>query len=178
MLEDGRLVFLMERDEVYRTIAGHDVPERLGPDPGEPPPSSWMPNEGARRMMTALDVYMRETKDETPAPPTPSVRVSGLAVSRGVHEGTARLCFTSADLEKVRPGDVLVAPLTSPAINVVLPILGAIVTDKGGALSHAAIVSREFGIPGVVGTRNATREIPDGARVRVDGEAGTVTVVG
>ena len=70
------------------------------------------------------------------------------------------------------------APLTTPAINIVLPILGAIVTDRGGALSHAAIVSREFGIPGVVGVRNATRTIPDGARIRVDGDRGTVTVLG
>ena len=52
-----------------------------------------------------------------------------------------------------------------------------IVTDSGGALSHAAIVSREYGIPGVVGTRDATVRIPDGTRVLVDGDAGTVTVL-
>jgi pyruvate,water dikinase len=57
-------------------------------------------------------------------------------------------------------------------------LLSAIVTDSGGALSHAAIVSREYGIPGVVGTRDATERIADGALVRVDGDAGTVTVLG
>ncbi len=195
LLPEGRLAFLMnaaevgallrgegavppdlaERNDLYRTLRGGEVPARLGPDPGEPPPSSWMPNDGARRMMTALDVYMRDMQE--PELPVDAARITGLAVSRGVYEGTARLCFGASDLENVRPGDVLVAPLTSPAINVVLPILGAIVTDKGGALSHAAIVSREYGIPGVVGTRNATKAIPDGARVRVDGDAGVVTVL-
>ena len=57
-------------------------------------------------------------------------------------------------------------------------MLGALVTDRGGALSHAAIVSREFGIPSVVGCRDATARIPDGARVRVDGLAGECTVLG
>jgi phosphoenolpyruvate synthase/pyruvate phosphate dikinase len=60
----------------------------------------------------------------------------------------------------------------------VLPLLGAIVTDRGGLLSHAAIVSREYGIPAVVGTTDGTGVLPDGALVRVDGEAGEVTVLG
>jgi pyruvate,water dikinase len=72
---------------------------------------------------------------------------------------------------------VLVTRATSPYFNVVLPMLGAIVTDRGGALSHAAIVAREYGIPGVVGTREATSTIPDGARVRVDGTNGEVTIL-
>jgi phosphohistidine swiveling domain-containing protein len=59
----------------------------------------------------------------------------------------------------------------------VLPLLGALVTDNGGLLAHAAIVSREYGIPGVVGSRDATTIIPDGSRVRVDGSAGEVTVL-
>jgi rifampicin phosphotransferase len=60
----------------------------------------------------------------------------------------------------------------------VLPLLGALVTDSGGLLSHAAIVSREYGIPGVVGTRDATTLIHDGALVRVDGAAGAVEILG
>lgn len=104
--------------------------------------------------------------------------LAGLAVSPGVHEGVARICITAPDLARVQPGDVLVASTTTPAINVILPLLGAIVTDRGGALSHAAIVSREYGIPGVVGTRTATRAIPDGARVRVDGARGMVEILG
>jgi pyruvate,water dikinase len=75
-------------------------------------------------------------------------------------------------------GDVLVTESTSEAFNILLPLLGAIVTDAGGLLSHSAIVAREYGIPGVVGTREATDRIPDGARVRVDGTAGEVSVIG
>ena len=61
--------------------------------------------------------------------------------------------------------------------NILLPLLGAIVTDSGGLLSHSAIVAREYGIPGVVGTREGTERIADGVRVRVDGDAGEVTVL-
>ena len=66
----------------------------------------------------------------------------------------------------------------SDRLLILLPLLGGIVTDNGGLLSHAAIVSREYGIPGVVGTREATERIADGMRVRVDGDNGEVTVLG
>jgi phosphoenolpyruvate synthase/pyruvate phosphate dikinase len=83
---------------------------------------------------------------------------------------------SAAGLARVQEGDVLVTVATSPAFNVVLPLVGAIVTDRGGMLSHAAIVAREYGVPAVVGSGDATRRIPDGARVRVDGDAGEVAV--
>ncbi len=72
---------------------------------------------------------------------------------------------------------MLVTASTTEAFNIVLPLLGAIVTDRGGLLSHAAIVSRECGIPAVVGCREATALIADGARVRVDGTTGEVRVL-
>lgn len=103
--------------------------------------------------------------------------VRGLAVNVGVYEGIARLVASPDDFDRIQQGDVLVARSTSPYFNVVLPLLGAIVTDRGGQLSHAAIVAREFGIPAVVGTRDATATIPDGATVRVDGTTGEVRVV-
>ena len=81
------------------------------------------------------------------------------------------------DLGRIKVGDILVDRNTSASINFVLPLLGAIVTDRGGQLSHAAIVSREYGIPGVVGTRDATSVIKDGDRIRVDGGAGSVQVL-
>ena len=59
----------------------------------------------------------------------------------------------------------------------VLPIIGALVTDRGGILSHAAIVSREFGIPGVVGTKNASQSIKDGDKIRVNGGTGEVDIL-
>ena len=103
--------------------------------------------------------------------------VRGMSVNAGVYEGVARLVDSTADFARIRQGDVLVTRSTSAYFNVVLPLLGAIVTDRGGQLSHAAIVAREFGIPAVVGTRDATSTIPDGATVQVDGSAGEVRVV-
>jgi pyruvate,water dikinase len=81
-----------------------------------------------------------------------------------------------ADFDRILKGDVLVTESTTEAFNILLPLLGGIVTDSGGLLSHAAIVAREYGIPGVVGTRDATDRIDDGTMVRVDGDAGEVTV--
>lgn len=83
-----------------------------------------------------------------------------------------------SQFDRIQRGDVLVTESTSEAFNILLPLLAAIVTDNGGLLSHAAIVAREYGIPGVVGTREATQRIADGMRVRVDGDAGEVTVLG
>ena len=77
-----------------------------------------------------------------------------------------------------KPTERLDVQFPTEAFNILLPLLGAIVTDSGGLLSHSAIVAREYGIPGVVGTREATHRIADGARVRVEGAAGEVTVLG
>jgi pyruvate,water dikinase len=101
----------------------------------------------------------------------------GLAASPGVFEGPARLVSGPAEFARIEQGDVLVTPSTTEAFNILLPLLGAIVTDNGGLLSHSAIVAREYGIPGVVGTRDATERIADGMRVRVDGDAGEVSVL-
>ena len=101
----------------------------------------------------------------------------GLAASRGVYEGPARRVSGPSEFDRIVQGDVLVTQSTTEAFNILLPLLGAIVTDSGGLLSHAAIVAREYGIPGVVGTREATERIADGTPVRVDGDAGEVTVL-
>jgi pyruvate,water dikinase len=103
--------------------------------------------------------------------------VRGLAASPGVYEGPARRVAGPTEFGRIMEGDVLVTESTTEAFNILLPLLGALVTDSGGLLSHAAIVAREYGIPGVVGTRDATGLIPDGVRVRVDGDAGEVVVL-
>ena len=103
--------------------------------------------------------------------------IRGLGASSGVREGNVRRVAGASDFDRIQLGDVLLTEATTEAFNILLPLLSAIITDTGGALSHAAIVSREYGIPGVVGTRDATVQIPDGTFVRVDGDAGTVTVL-
>jgi len=99
-------------------------------------------------------------------------------VSPGVYEGIAKVILSTKDFDRLEKGDVLITKNTSAGFNVVLPIIGALVTDRGGILSHAAIVSREYGIPGVVSTKTATQLIKEGSRVRVDGDSGEVTVLG
>jgi phosphohistidine swiveling domain-containing protein len=103
--------------------------------------------------------------------------LSGAAASPGEGTGIARVVVTPGDLSRVQPGDVLVATTTTPAWTPLFPTLGALVTETGGILSHAAVVAREYGIPAVVGVAGATRAIPDGARLRVDGSGGTVEIL-
>ncbi|MEM6996037.1 MAG: PEP-utilizing enzyme, partial [Myxococcota bacterium] len=157
-----------------------DAPAYLGPPPSDPPPADWLP-PAAARMQRAFFAYLSAMQDEYETSPSkrapePSV-VRGLPASAGVREGTARLVLTPSDFDRLQPGDILVAQITNPAYNLVLPLLGGVVTDRGGLLSHPAIVTREYGIPGVVGTGDATQRIEDGARVRIDGDAGSVTVL-
>ena len=83
----------------------------------------------------------------------------------------------SNDPSALDPGDVLVAPITDPSWTPLFVPAAAVVVDVGAPLSHAVIVSRELGIPCVVSATGATRSIPDGARVRVDGNTGMVTVL-
>jgi rifampicin phosphotransferase len=153
-----------------------DAPSLLGPVPGPPPPLDALPPP-ARRAAMATGAAMMNLFGVPDTPNSDKV-LYGLAVNDGTYEGTARVVDDSADFARVRQGDVLVARMTSPYFNVLLPLLGAIVTDRGGQLCHAAIVAREYGIPGIVGTREATRTIPDGARVRVDGRSGEVRLLG
>lgn len=103
--------------------------------------------------------------------------MEGVAASPGVAEGPARVVDGIAGLADVEPGEILVAATTSPASTPVFARIAGVVTDRGGLLSHAAIVAREMGIPAVVGTADATTRITTGDRVRVDGTAGTVTVL-
>jgi len=100
--------------------------------------------------------------------------IRGTAASPGVGSGPARVVQGPDDFRRVRPGDVLVATTTTPAWTPLFPSLAGLVTETGGILSHAAIVAREYGIPTVVGVEGATRRIPDGAVVSVDGGTGDV----
>jgi pyruvate,water dikinase len=93
----------------------------------------------------------------------------GGAGAPGVVEGIARVIMTDAQWDEVQPGEILVSPYTSPTWTPLFGIIKAAVTDGGGYLAHAAIVGREYGIPAVVGTMEATKKIKTGQRIRVDG---------
>lgn len=157
-----------------KTIA--DAPPFLGGKPSPPPPVDWLPRNARpiARATNAIITNMYDVSERKAEAKT----VEGLAVHPGIYEGTARLVAGPQDFNRLQKGDVLVTRVTGPSFNVVLPLLGAIVTDRGGQLSHTAIVAREYGIPAVVGTREATVKIPDGARVRVNGDTGRVELLG
>jgi phosphohistidine swiveling domain-containing protein len=104
-------------------------------------------------------------------------KVKGLPGSAGVARGTARVIRSLAEAGKLQPGDVLVAIATEPPWTPLFATASAIVTDSGGVLSHSAVVAREYRIPAVVGTGNATMTFQDGQLIEVDGNAGTVRVV-
>jgi phosphohistidine swiveling domain-containing protein len=104
-------------------------------------------------------------------------KVKGLPGSAGVTRGTARVIHSLAEAGKLQPGDVLVAIATEPPWTPLFATASAIVTDSGGVLSHSAVVAREYRIPAVVGTGNATTTFQDGQLIEVDGNAGIVRVV-
>lgn len=103
--------------------------------------------------------------------------IRGFPAARGVAEGVARVITTVGDLHLVEPGEILVCGGTTTEWTPAFGIITACVCDTGGSLTHAAIVSREYGIPCVVGTAIATQVVKTGDRIRVDGRAGTVQVL-
>jgi phosphohistidine swiveling domain-containing protein len=169
---------LAERVDARLDPSNAAAPLALGDEPQEPPPLDAFPP--ALRLVNGafMVAQMLEGAAVAHEPPTQGgLTVQGLAASGGVYEGRACVVAGPTDFGRLRAGDVLVAPFTTPVYNAVLPMIGAVVTNHGGVLSHAAIVAREYGIPAIVATRDGTTRIPDGARVRVDGIAGVVSVL-
>jgi pyruvate,water dikinase len=166
---------LAVRFEYRTTHSAKDAPPHLGPPSPPPPDPSRLPPDAAR-VARAMGIAMGALFGSSEAEHEEDM-LRGLAASGGVYEGPARRVSGPTEFDRIVQGDVLVTESTTEAFNILLPLLGAIVTDSGGLLSHSAIVAREFGIPGVVGTREATERIADGVRLRVDGTAGEVTVL-
>jgi pyruvate,water dikinase len=167
---------LASRAEYRAAYTAKDVPPFLGP-PAPPPPDLAALPPSAGRLMRAIFIGLGHIFGSSQAQNQERV-LYGIAASKGIYEGRARRVSGPSQFGQIAKGDVLVTESTSEAFNILLPLLGGIVTDNGGLLSHAAIVSREYGIPGVVGTREATERIANGVLVRVDGDAGEVTVLG
>ncbi|MFT5506592.1 MAG: phosphohistidine swiveling domain-containing protein, partial [Gammaproteobacteria bacterium] len=167
---------LLERQDWYQTKTTDDAPAYIGSEPEPPPPLEALP-EKARLGQMAIGAAIGQVFDPPEVEKREGIEVQGHPVSPGMFEGIARVIKGPEDFHRIKQGDVLITKNTAASFNVVLPIIGALVTDRGGQLSHAAIVAREYGIPGIVSTRDATRQIPDGARVRVDGSSGTVEVL-
>ena len=117
----------------------------------------------------------RDGLDQTKA--VAGTELRGIAGCPGVARGRARVVLDPADPRGIGPGDVLIAPITDPAWTPLFVPAEAVVVDVGAQMSHAVIVSRELGIPAVVSVTGATRLIPEGALIEVDGTAGVVRIL-
>jgi rifampicin phosphotransferase len=159
-------------------VEAHPGPPTYGKEPGPPPPLDALPEEArlanesllwyAERIFEAQRSSQKLTDDE----------ITGLPASPGQYQGPARIVRGPEEFAKIEAGDVLVCPITSPVWSVLFPSIGALVTDTGGVLSHPAIIAREYGVPAVVATGNATQRVQDGQVIEVDGAAGLVTASG
>ena len=160
MLDDptGWAEIIAERQAKWDDAASRQEPFVIV---GDPPPMSEWPRRGAVDMP-------RLSEGET---------LAGLPGCPGVARGRARVVLDSSDPTALRPGDVLVAPLTDPSWTPLFVSAAAVVVDVGAALSHSVIVSRELGLPCVVSATGATGRIPDGALIEVNGDTGLITVL-
>jgi phosphohistidine swiveling domain-containing protein len=161
-------------------VEQHPGPATYGKDPGPPPPPDALPAE-ARFTMTALLWYVGrifEATRSSRAQQAGAQVLGGIAASPGRCTGPVRVVMDESEFGKLRPGDVLVCPITSPVWSVLFPSVGALVTDTGGLLSHPAIIAREYRVPAVAATGNATTLLRDGQVVTVDGTTGRIEVQG
>jgi pyruvate, water dikinase len=145
----------------------------------QPPPALGVPPEVVTEPITVtLFGINSETIDRWLAVEAGSGsrdEIHGLAASPGIAEGVARVVHRVEELEDLVDDEILVCPLTAPSWSIVFARIGAAVSDGGGIMSHAAIVSREYGLPAVVATGMSTALVHTGDRLRVDGNTGVVT---
>jgi phosphohistidine swiveling domain-containing protein len=173
---DGR--DLVRRRQAERAwVEAHPGPPSYGTEPPPPSGAGDLP-PGATFPTDALRWLVERSGHFTSSHPQPrGSRLTGVPASGGTCTGQVRVLRSETDFGKLRAGDVLVCPITSPAWSVLFPNVSAVVTDAGGVLSHSAIIAREFDIPAVVATGNATDILRDGQRVTVNGTTGCVEVL-
>jgi phosphohistidine swiveling domain-containing protein len=181
-LDDQESIFLLYVPEVREALREpHDLSELIArrslqqrswkrmrsPETiGAPPPSAGL---GSGTTMVALGHLLYKVEQDDPAR-----TLRGVGASAGIARGQARLVRDLAEFPRFRRGDVLVCQSSNVSWIPLFTIAGAVITEVGGALSHAAVVAREFGVPAVVGTGVAVSTLVDGEMVEVDGSAGVV----
>jgi pyruvate,water dikinase len=171
ILPDADLVFFFSTDELSGFIASPDAAAV----------------EHAQARRRALDYQQKfefpEISVGLPQPLEPqSIDIAdgvlqGRPASRGVVEGTARVAHKLEQAAALEPGEILVTPITDIGWTPYFSLIGGLVTDLGSSVSHGAVIAREYGLPCVVNTRQATRLIQTGDRVRLDGDTGSVTLL-
>jgi len=161
---DIRATIATRRDEISQARA-MTPPPFIGDPPAGPPPDGSPLERGLVRFFGGPP-----QQSDVPG------ELKGTAGSKGVATGIARIAKTLDEASRVEPGEILVAVTTMPAWTPLFGVAAAVVTETGGALSHCAIVAREYGIPAVVGVHGAIAAIMPGQRITVDGGHGIVTL--
>ena len=191
-LDENEISLALDGDPTLRAVAAERValgraaeadgaPTMLGDDEGPPPDPNIFPAALAELVAAAL-VPLELEEFGVGAPPALTEWTStGIGLGTGIgttpYTGCACVAANAEDaLDRLRNGDILVTTHTTPAYEAVMPIAGAIVTEHGGLMSHAALVCREHGIPAVLGVTAATVHIPDGTTITVDPTTGSVTL--
>ncbi|SDH29032.1 pyruvate, water dikinase [Sinosporangium album] len=154
----AHLDILRERERTYLRLFDYEPPFVTVGRPG--PVAEW-----------------RRRSDRSAAPLRPGDAITGVPGCGGTARGRARVLTAPDDPSALEPGDILVAPITDPSWTPLFVAAAAVVVDVGAPFSHAAIISRELGIPCVVSATDATARIPDGALIEVDGTTAAVTVL-
>jgi pyruvate,water dikinase len=192
----GRKQFMLVRDEATGETIRVDLPEEkataqvlteeevraladLGKRDeahyGAPQDAEWAVEKGSIYMVQTRAVTTLVEKAKAPAPAEAGqILLHGLGASPGTATGTVRVLSSPDEGDRLRQGEILVTTMTAPDWVPLMRRAAAIITDAGGMTSHAAIVSRELGIPCIVGTREATRVLKDGMAITVNAREGTV----
>lgn len=157
-----------DRKQMLATLAQWNPPPALGPVPEAL-------NDPAVKMLWGVTSETIEAWAN--AGNVSENEIRGYAAAPGVVEGTARVLRSVNEIGEMLEGEILVATVTAPSWGPVFGKIKAAVSDIGGTMSHAAIVAREYGMPAVVGTGQATERIRTGQRLRVDGDRGIVTIL-
>ncbi|OKY79218.1 MAG: Phosphoenolpyruvate synthase/pyruvate phosphate dikinase PpsA [Candidatus Methanohalarchaeum thermophilum] len=135
----------------------------------------WAIEEGKIHMLQSRPITtISEEKENKETETTGEVIVSGLGASPGLATGKVKVVRNLDELDKIKKGDILVTPMTTPDMVPSMKKASGIITDEGGMTCHAAIVARELGTPAIVGTKDGTKILEDGIEVTLDGEKGKV----
>jgi phosphohistidine swiveling domain-containing protein len=177
LLEIADDVFFLYKDEVLGALETGELPSAANV------PYRRAQREEQARLVPPMAVgrwnpVLKRVVDSYPAmfgaKPSDRAIVSGIPASPGIATGPVRIVRGPHEFDQLQPGEVLVAPFTAPAWTPLFTRAAAVVTDVGSAAAHASIVAREYGIPAVVGTAEATARLRNGMRVTVDGSTGNV----
>ncbi|MFC7155630.1 phosphoenolpyruvate synthase [Halomarina halobia] len=185
--DDRRTARVLTDDEIARLVElGRQVEEHYG----RPQDVEWAVYRGEVYMLQSrpITTIKRSSGSDAAASVTDGsgtsaqqersgndeVILKGLGASPGIASGAVRIVDKLDQLDKVGEGDIIVTAMTTPDMVPAMKRAAGIITDEGGMTSHAAIVSRELGVPAVVGTGSATRDLQDGQVVTLDGDKGTI----